>query len=117
MCVPVARADNRTLPYRDNTMTGDPGLHRLLFASRGKGRGHAMPDMAIAAELRARAPNVRVTFVSYSTGAIALRAHGEEVIDLGLSEDPSVWDAIHGYSRLFSEMKPRCVVSHEEFTV
>jgi hypothetical protein len=41
---------------------------RVLFFSRGKGRGHAIPDAAIAADVIARNPSVDVTFASHSAG-------------------------------------------------
>jgi len=62
--------------------------NELLFFSRGKGRGHAVPDAAIARELVALSPGVEIHFISYSVGATTLRDLGWNVVDLGLPEDP-----------------------------
>ena len=46
----------------------------------GKGRGHAIPDAAIAKELVKLEPTLDVTFVSYSVGAETLKDLGQNVI-------------------------------------
>ena len=88
---------------------------RVLFFSRGKGRGHAIPDAAIAADLVAREPSVDVTFASYSTGLATLQDLGCRVIDLGLPEDNPLWSTISRVIALLREHAADLIVSHEEF--
>src|SRR5262245_44088089 len=88
----------------------------IQFVSRGRGRGHAVPDMAIARELTRLAPHVRIDFVSYATGADAYRACGYPVTDIGAPEMPSFLDMVVACTRLFGQMDPlpRLIISHEE---
>jgi len=87
-----------------------------LFFSRGLGRGHAVPDAAIAEELRRLRPNLEICFVSYSLGAHTLRQLGHRVIDLDLAEDPLLFDSVTRVVSLLRNEKPALVVSHEEFS-
>ncbi len=89
----------------------------ILFFSRGKGRGHAVPDAAIAAELVERQPSLSITFVSYGLGSDTLRNFGWKVIDLELSEEHALWDSVARTLRVLERLRPRLVVSHEEFWV
>ena len=86
----------------------------VLFFSRGKGRGHAIPDVALLEDLLQSAPDLDVRFVSYSTGAITIRELGHDVIDLGLPEDNSLVETIIQALHLISDIQPRFVISHEE---
>jgi len=87
---------------------------RVLFFSRGRGRGHAIPDIAIVDELP---PNVDVEFVSYSTGAQVFRDYGREVIDLGFSDsNPFLGTLIRAVS-VIAVKRPMAIISHEEFSV
>jgi hypothetical protein len=86
----------------------------ILFFSRGRGKGHAVPDLAITAELRSILPSVRVLFASYASGAEVFRAAGEEFIDLGFSETTSLFDIVIGSGRLLTKQRTRVVCSHEE---
>ena len=52
-------------------------LQHVLFFSRGKGRGHAVPDAAIASDLVGREPDVKITFASYGMGAATLKSLGK----------------------------------------
>jgi|EndMetStandDraft_5_1072996.scaffolds.fasta_scaffold03468_2 UDP-N-acetylglucosamine:LPS N-acetylglucosamine transferase len=88
---------------------------RILFFSRGKGRGHAIPDAAIATDLMAREPSVEVTFASYSTGLATLRDLGCPVIDLGLPETNPLWDTVSRVIALLREHSADLILSHEEF--
>jgi hypothetical protein len=88
---------------------------RVLICSRGKGRGHAVPDAAIAHHLRHRRPDWDITFVSYGTGAMALRSLGEQVVDLGLPDDNPIWDTIARLIPVIQENRPTILISHEEF--
>jgi len=90
---------------------------RVLFFSRGRGRGHAVPDMAIAAELERLSPGVNIQFVSYATGARTLAAGGYDVIDLTLPEEPPFLDVLVRSAHCIRTLQPRAVVSHEEFAV
>jgi UDP-N-acetylglucosamine:LPS N-acetylglucosamine transferase len=88
-----------------------------MIISRGHGRGHAMPDMAIGAKLAALVPNLCLRFVSYAAGADAYRACGYEVLDLHLPDRPSFLDVLIAFTRLLAKTKPDLVIAHEEMTV
>lgn len=88
-----------------------------MIVTRGHGRGHAIPDIAISTKLRALVPDLRLKFVSYSTGAQTFRACGYDVVDLGLPENPPIWDAVIAATRLLTNAKVNLVVAHEEIAV
>lgn len=87
---------------------------KLMIVSRGHGRGHAVPDMAIARELALSVPNLEIQFVSYAAGAEAYRACGFDVLDLRAADKPPMWDQVIAFTRLLCETKPDLVVAHEE---
>lgn len=87
----------------------------VVFFSRGKGRGHAIPDSAIAEALRILEPAVEISFVSYSLGASTLRGLGWKTTDLELPENNALWDTVVAIVRILQILKPTLVVSHEEF--
>ncbi len=86
----------------------------LMIVSRGRGRGHAVPDMAIAATLTILLPNLHLQFVSYASGADAYRACGYEVLDLHQPDNPPFLDMVIAFTRLLARVKPDLVVVHEE---
>jgi len=86
-----------------------------LFFSRGKGRGHAIPDLEILRELKQIDSGVDVQFVSYATGAATFKAEGHSVVDLALPEDNSFVDTIILAYRAIRDLQPKVVISHEEF--
>lgn len=88
--------------------------NKILWFSRGKGRGHAVPDFAIVRRLRQEI-NASVQFASYACGAIALRECGEEIIDLCLPEANSYTETLGRAWREIDRIRPDVVVSHEEF--
>lgn len=90
---------------------------RLLFFTRGRGRGHAVPDMAIVEELGRLDVAADVRFVSYATGAATLREGGWPVIDLGLREDCPFLDLLVRAGGVLKQQRPDVVVSHEDFAV
>ena len=70
-------------------MTGvefNPDKEKILFFCRGRGSGHAIPDIEVVKELATVRPEAEVRFVSYGTGATTLAEHGHEVIDIQLPE-------------------------------
>jgi len=89
----------------------------VLFFSRGRGKGHAVPDHFIAEHLRQEYPSCEIIFVSYATGAITLRELGNIVIDLELPELNNYWLTMMYCGRLISRLNPTLVISHEEFAV
>jgi UDP-N-acetylglucosamine:LPS N-acetylglucosamine transferase len=90
---------------------------QILFFSRGMGRGHAIPDIAIANELRAMDSGIEVLFVSYASGAAVLCERGQDLIDLQLPEDNPLWDTAVRVNNVLRHRQPSLVVSHEEFVV
>jgi predicted glycosyltransferase len=86
----------------------------ICLFSRGRGRGHAVRDLAIAKELRARRPSLEIAFASYSAGAEILRAAGETCHDLLLPEKNGYPDTLVRCAQLMREIKPRLVVAQEE---
>ena len=90
---------------------------KILFFSRGKGRGHAIPDIQIVQELRALRQDVDLRFVSYATGARTIEEFQLPLIDVGLPETGALAEMNVAAGRLIGGLKPDLVVSHEEFTV
>ncbi len=94
----------------------DPGKRKLLFFTRGRGRGHAIPDLEIWRELdRLCEGRAQVRFVSYGTGARTLEAFGHPVIDLELPDEGSITAITVMAGKLVGWLGPDLVVSHEEF--
>jgi hypothetical protein len=88
----------------------------LLF-SRGRGRGHAVPDIAIAEEFPSLDSRLDLQFASYATGAETFRQSGWPVIDLGLPEaNPFIATQLVAYD-LIKRSLPDIVITHEEFAV
>ena len=88
----------------------------IAFFTRGRGRGHAVPDMAIAEEMKLLIPDLDIRFISYSTGAATFRSRGYDVIDMGMAADPHLFDAIVHEARIIGSLQPQLVIAHEEFT-
>lgn len=95
----------------------DPAKKRLLYFSRGRGSGHAIPDMEIVKRLPDLRSDVELVFVSYASGAETLADHGYRVIDLGLPEIASLLDVIVLAGKVIGAVRPHLVVAHEEFGV
>ncbi len=94
-----------------------PGRKKILFFSRGNGRGHAIPDLQIARALRDLRSDVELRFVSYATGARTIEEFGEPLIDLGLPETGAFAETTVAAGQLIGWLQPDLVVSHEEFAV
>lgn len=89
---------------------------KALFFSRGRGHGHAMPDIAIAEEL-SPFHDLNLTFASYSTGASTFEGAGYPVINLGLPENNPYLPTLFKALQLIEEQEPDVIISHEEFAV
>jgi len=87
----------------------------LCFISRGRGRGHAMPDLDLIRELKRLCPALSVGICSYGTGAAVFRNAGEDVADLGLADTASVWDIQVAIGRHLRQRRAASIVIHEEF--
>ena len=94
--------------------TDETSRTRILFFSRGRGRGHALRDLMIAEHLSHQA-SVDVQFVSYGTGASALRAAGRVIYDLKFPDDNPFIETIVSATRLAYEQRPDLIIAHEEF--
>jgi UDP-N-acetylglucosamine:LPS N-acetylglucosamine transferase len=92
-------------------------VHKILFFSRGRGRGHAIPTLCIASELEALCPDLDLHFASYATGAATLAESRRQVTDLRLPEDPAYLDVQISAGCLIRELRPSLILSHEEFAV
>src|SRR4051812_41700023 len=88
---------------------------KVLFFSRGRGYGHAVPDMAISRELQNRISGLKIRFVSYAAGAHILRKNAEDVIDLKLPEANSFIATLVRSSDVIARERPSCIIAHEEF--
>jgi UDP:flavonoid glycosyltransferase YjiC (YdhE family) len=88
---------------------------KILLFSRGRGHGHAIPDMAMIAELKQVAPGISVEIASYATGSRTFQTAGHPVIDLGLAENNGFIETQAACHRLIGKMRPDIVVAHEEF--
>jgi hypothetical protein len=92
----------------------EAGRFGIAFFSRGRGRGHAMPDMAIAEGLGKVVSGLDIRYISYSTGAATFRARGYDVMDLQLPDEPPILEAIVKESQAIRRLQPKLVISHEE---
>ena len=86
----------------------------ILFFSRGRGRGHAIPDVGILTELKAIRPTLNCELVSYAIGARTIESLGERVIDLGLPEENPFLETLIKAATIIENRKPQLVVAHEE---
>lgn len=86
----------------------------IAFFSRGRGKGHAMPDLAILQHLRKLLPRISVTFVSYAVGADVLRTADEDVVDIGLAEMAPFFDTLTGCAAALRNIQARLAICHEE---
>jgi UDP:flavonoid glycosyltransferase YjiC (YdhE family) len=90
----------------------------VLFFTRGRGRGHAIPDLVILEELKKIAPpDLEWVFASYSAGAATLAEAGLPVIDLLLPDDAPFLEILVRATRTMAKVRADAVVSHEEFAV
>lgn len=90
---------------------------RLLFFSRGRGRGHAIPDVEILKSLAVVDPAVEVRVVSYGLGADTFNHFGYPVVDLGMPDESPIAEISVLAGRLIRWLHPDVVVAHEEFAV
>lgn len=86
----------------------------LVFFSRGRGKGHAIPDLAILQQLGRLLPGCTVTFVSYAVGADVLRAADQDVVDIGLPEMTTFFDTVTRCGTALRSIRARLAVCHEE---
>jgi len=93
----------------------EAGKKRVLFFSRGRGRGHAVPDIAIFHALTTMRGDVDVRFVSYGTGAETFRAFDISIVDLDLPDSGSIVDTSVLAGKLIGWLDPDLVIVHEEF--
>ena len=94
------------------TATRNP---KVLFFCRGRGRGHAIPDIEIVRELQRLGPEIDLVFASYSTGRTTLMEAGFSVIDLDFPDNVRFLDFMVRATHLILREQPDIVVSHEEF--
>lgn len=71
--------------------------------------------MEIYRELQQIDDTIELQFVSYATGAATFKAEGHNVIDLDLPEENSFADTIILAYRTIRKLRPKVVISHEEF--
>lgn len=102
-------------PWRPNGV--QPSGRRILFFSRGRGRGHAIPDVEICTRLRRCLPEDRITTVSYGTGAATLRELGEHPIAMPLKDDNDYVSTLVSAGTIIAAHHPDIIISHEEFAV
>src|SRR5271156_2508565 len=88
---------------------------KILFFSRGRGRGHAIPDREIIRSLSTLREDIEVRIVSYGAGAATFEQLGMQLIDLKLPEAGSIADMSVLAGKLIGWLNPDLVVSHEEF--
>jgi UDP-N-acetylglucosamine:LPS N-acetylglucosamine transferase len=88
---------------------------KVLFFCRGRGRGHAIPDIEITRELLRLRPDIDLVFASYSTGGATLAEAGLPFMDLDLPENVRFVDFSVRATKVILAVRPDFVVSHEEF--
>ena len=87
----------------------------ILLFSRGRGFGHAVPDVAIAAVLPKYYPRAAIKFASYASGAVALGKLGIPYFDLQVPEVNGYLETLFSASEIIKLARPDVIVSHEEF--
>ena len=87
----------------------------ILFFSRGRGRGHAVPDMAIAAEITRLRPETIIKFASYGTGAKTLKASDCDVVDMKMPDANPYLETLFKAASIIQAIKPDVIIAHEEF--
>src|SRR5689334_8615237 len=92
-----------------------PEARKILFFSRGRGRGHAVPDIEIIRALARARPDAEVRIVSYSQGAESFAEFGHPLIDAGLPDTSPIAEMSVIAARLIGGLRPEIVVAHEEF--
>ena len=107
----IGRDERRQCILDDHS---DVPRFQLMFVSRGHGRGHAVPDIAITSDLAARLPWLQFHHVSYADGADVYRAHGIDPIDLKLPANPAFLEALVATARVLKVKAPDLLVAHEE---
>jgi UDP-N-acetylglucosamine:LPS N-acetylglucosamine transferase len=95
----------------------DPTKKKVLFFSRGRGRGHAIPDIEIVKALSEICPDIDVRMVSYSTGASTISSFGLPLIDIGMPDTSPIAETSVAAGKLIGWLNPSLVVAHEEFAV
>lgn len=95
-------------------MSSNDSKPRILWFSRGRGRGHALRDIEIARRINERSP-VSIEFASYGTGARSLKAAGYIFHDLGFPDDNPFLETIVLSIQLAQQISPDVLISHEEF--
>jgi UDP-N-acetylglucosamine:LPS N-acetylglucosamine transferase len=98
----------------DGAINSMVNLDSVLWFSRGWGKGHAIPDIAIAEALEAVCPEFRIQFVSYGTGASTFKNRGFEVIDLDMPDNCFFLESVVRCGQVLSKANTPFVVSHEE---
>jgi UDP-N-acetylglucosamine:LPS N-acetylglucosamine transferase len=88
---------------------------KVLFFCRGRGRGHAIPDMEIIRALHSVRPDVEVRLVSYGAGAATLAEFGFPLVDAGLPDTSPIAEMSVIAGKLIGWLDPDLVVAHEEF--
>lgn len=86
----------------------------VVLFSRGRGRGHAIPDLAIIAELRSLCPGLDLQVASYAVGAETFRSHEEPVIDLELPEQNDFVETLLAAAGVLENTATCLVIAHEE---
>src|SRR5438034_11600364 len=88
---------------------------KVLFFSRGRGRGHAVVDIEVGRDLAVLRDDVEIRFVSYGTGAKTFAERGIAAIDLGLPDANGIAVTTVLAGRIIGRLQPDLVVAHEEF--
>lgn len=92
-------------------------MTRILFFSRGRGHGHAIPDIEITKRISQLEAGAKLEFIfaSYSTGMQTFLAAGIPVHDMMLEENNPIFPTFFKCLELIQQIGPDVVVSHEEF--
>lgn len=86
----------------------------VLFFSRGRGHGHAIPDDALTRELELL-PDISVRLASYGTGLRTLSGLGHDAYPLNIEETAPFLDVVISTRQAIDALQPDVVIAHEEF--
>jgi len=88
---------------------------KIAYFSRGRGRGHAVPDAAIIRAMLAHNSELEIHPISYSTGFRTLRSLQIKAVDMDLPSNNPFLDSIQKFLKYLQDSDFDLVVAHEEF--
>ena len=91
-------------------------MPKILYFSRGRGFGHAIPDLMVVDRLESLRPDVNITLGSYADGLKAISSNGRSALDLEMElDDEYTQKELSALQRIIPSVEPDLIVTHEVF--